>query len=120
MEDERDFDGFKTPIPIKIVLDKVYSSHTQKWPEIWEIWQICGSVPRISSYASLWSAEGRGQRAEGRRMAMMDDDDTGHRMAHHGSTTVLLEWVSRKTNRDEMRDGKEGPRGNRLAFWYYE
>ena len=34
------FDGFKTPIPIKIVLDKVYSSHTQKWPEIERVWKI--------------------------------------------------------------------------------
>lgn len=40
MKDERDFDGFQTPIPIKIVLDKVYSSHTQKWPEIYECGQI--------------------------------------------------------------------------------
>ena len=40
MKDERDIDGSQTPIPIKIVLDKVYSSHTQKWPEIDECGQI--------------------------------------------------------------------------------
>ena len=62
-----------------------------------------GSVPRISCYPNLRSAESRLQKVQD------CDDDDGYRMVYHDiHNEVVLEWVSKKTNRDEMTDGRRG------------